>query len=122
MFTLPVLVHGMSIIRKVLDNGRKKVNQLRSGKLAAIPRNRYPRSFLIRNGPRGGQRKCWSKVVNDLFSTLGLDKAGWLQDIQTGECSLKVFWLSIVGTVSRRGRLGSLEGLSSKVKLSLYDS
>ena len=55
--------------------------------------------------------KSLSKVVDDLFSTLGLDKAEWLEDIQKGECSLKGF-LSVV-----RGKLK--EGLDSKVKLSL---
>ena len=42
---------------------------------------------------RSRQRKCWSRVVNDLFSALGLDKAEWLQDIQTGECSVKGFFV-----------------------------
>ena len=37
---------------------------------------------------RGRQRKCWSKVIDDLFSSLGLDKAEWLHDIQNGDCSL----------------------------------
>ena len=54
---------------------------------------------------RGRQEKCWCKVIDDLFSTLSLDKAEWLHDIQNGDCSLKGF-LSIVGD---RGRLESLK-------------
>ena len=45
---------------------------------------------------RGCQRKFWSRVVDDLFSSLDLDIAEWVEDIQKGECSLKGF-LSVVG-------------------------
>ena len=38
---------------------------------------------------RGRQRKYWCKVVDHLFSSLGLDKAEWLEDIRKGSCSLK---------------------------------
>ena len=38
---------------------------------------------------RGRQRKYWCKVVDNLFSSLGLDKAEWLEDIRKGSCSLK---------------------------------
>ena len=72
-------------------------------KLAAMPGKRYPKKLFNQEWTfkprRGRQRKCWSRVVNDLFSTLGLDKVEWLQ---SGECSLKVF---LSGTVSRRGSL-----------------
>ena len=30
------------------------------------------------------QRKYWCKVVDHLFSSLGLDKAEWLEDIRKG--------------------------------------
>ena len=40
---------------------------------------------------RGRQRKYWCKVVDNLFSSLGLDKAEWLEDIRKGICSLKSF-------------------------------
>ena len=45
---------------------------------------------------RGRQRKYWCKVVDNLFSSLGLDKAEWLEDIQKGSCSLKRF-LGVAG-------------------------
>ena len=41
----------------------------------------------------GMQRKFWCKVV---FSSLGLDKAEWLEDIRKGSCSLKSF-LGVAG-------------------------
>ena len=34
------------------------------------------------------QRKYWCKVVDILFSSLGLDEAEWLEDIPKGNCSL----------------------------------
>ena len=39
---------------------------------------------------RGRQRKHWCKVVDNLFSSLDLDKAEWLEDIRNG--SSKSFW------------------------------
>ena len=33
--------------------------------------------------------KNWCTVVDNLFSSLGLDKAEWLEDIRKGSCSLK---------------------------------
>ena len=60
--------------------GRRDRNKLKLWcKLAAMPGNRYPKKLFNQewafNPRRGRQRKCWSRVVNDLFSTLGLDKA-----------------------------------------------
>ena len=63
---------------------------------------------------RGRQRKYWCKVVDHLFSSLGLDKAEWLEDIRKGSCSLKSF----LGEERESGKFE--EGLNSKVKLSLY--
>ena len=37
-----------------------------------------------------------SKVVDDFFSSLGVDKTEWVVDIEKGKCSLKGF-LSVVG-------------------------
>ena len=60
------------------------------------------------------------QVVDDLFSSLDLDKAEWVEDIQKGECSLKGF-LSVVGeSIDERESRKFKEGLNSKVKLSLY--
>ena len=53
---------------------------------------------------RGHQRKSWSREVDGPFSSLGLDKAEWVKDIQKGECSLKGF-PSVVGE-SMSGKVG----------------
>ena len=69
---------------------------------------------------RGRQRKYWCKVVDHLFSSLGLDKAEWLEDIREGSCSLKSF-LGVAGEGIDERESGKFEeGLNSKVKLSLY--
>ena len=64
---------------------------------------------------RGRQRKYWCKVVDNLFSSLGLDKAEWLED-QIGSCSLKNF-LDVAGEgIDERESSKFEEGFNSKVK------
>ena len=69
-------------------------------RLACMEGDRYPHKLFRQNWNikrhKGRQRKSWSRIVDDLFSSLGLDKAEWVEDIQKGECSLKGF-LSVVG-------------------------
>ena len=60
------------------------------------------------------QTKYCCKVVDNLFSSLGLDKAEWLEDIQKGNCCF--FGVAGEGIDERE----SEEGLNSKVKVSLY--
>ena len=60
------------------------------------------------------------EVGDNLFSSLGLDKAEWLEDIRKGSCSLKSF-LGVAGEGIDEKESGKFEeGLNSKVKLSLY--
>ena len=93
-------------------------------KLACMEGDRYPHKLFRQiwniKPCRGRQRKSWSRVVDDLFSSLDLDKAEWVEYIQKGECSLKGF-LSVVGeSIDERESRKFKEGLDSKVKLSLY--
>ena len=48
-------------------------------KVATMPERRYPRKLFVQEWNvkprRGRQRKHWCKVVDNLFSSLGLDKA-----------------------------------------------
>ena len=63
--------------------------------VATMPEHRYSRKLFVQEWNvkphRGRQRKYWCKVVDNLFSSLGLDKAEWLEDIGKGSCSLKSF-------------------------------
>ena len=93
-------------------------------KLACMEDDRYPHKLFRQiwniKSRRGRQRKSWSRVVDDLFSSLDLDKAEWVEGIQKGECSLKGF-LSVVGESIDEGESRKFKkGLDSKVKLSLY--
>ena len=93
-------------------------------KVATMPEHRYSRKLFVQEWNvkprRGRQRKYWCKVVDHLFSSLGLDKAEWLEDIRKGSCSLKSF-LGVAGEgIDERESSKFEEGLNSKVKLSLY--
>ena len=60
-------------------------------KVATMPEHRYSRELFVQEWNvkprRGRQRKYWCKVVDNLYSSLGLDKAEWLEDIRKGSCS-----------------------------------
>ena len=93
-------------------------------KVATMPEHRYSRKLFVQEWNvkprRSRQRKYWCKVVDHLFSSLGLDKAEWLEDIRKGSCSLKSF-LGVAGEGIDERESGKFEeGLNSKVKLSLY--
>ena len=89
-----------------------------------MPEHRYSRKSFVQEcnvkTRRGRQRKHWCKVVDNLFSSLGLDKAEWLEDIRKGSCSPKSF-LGVAGEdIDERESSEFEEGLNSKGKLSLY--
>ena len=51
---------------------------------------------------RGRQRKVLSRLVDDLFVALKLDKANWLKDILDGSSSLKEFQALTGESISER--------------------
>ena len=64
-------------------------------KLVTMPEDRYPKKLFSQDWNskphRGRQRKVWSRIINDLFGSLELDRAEWLKDIMDGSRSLKHF-------------------------------
>ena len=93
-------------------------------KLVTMPEDRYPKKLFSQDwnikSHRGRQRKVWSRIINDLFVSLELDKAEWLKDIMDGSSSLKAF-LALAGeSISERESKRFEEGLNTKVKLTLY--
>ena len=82
-----------------------------------MPEHRYSRKLFVQEWNvkprRGRQRKYWCKFVDNLFSSLGLDKAEWLEDIRKGSCSLKSF-LGVAGEGERESSKFE-EGLNSKL-------
>ena len=55
-------------------------------------------------------------VVDNLFGSLDLDKAEWLDEIEKEDSSLKAFLAMVEESIGERKK----EGLNSKVKLTLY--
>ena len=59
------------------------------GGLQLMPEDRYPKQLFSQEWNvkprRGRQRKTWSKVIDDIFLSLGLDKCEWLEDIEREE-------------------------------------
>ena len=90
-------------------------------KLASMSEDRYPRRVFSQDWDakprRGRQRKVWSRLVDNLFGSLDLDKAGWLNEIEKGDSSLKAM---VKESIGEREREKFVEGLNSKVKLTLY--
>ena len=77
-------------------------------KLVTMPEDRYPKKLFSQDWNikphRGRQRKVWSRIINDLFVSLELDKAEWLKDIMDGSSSLKAF-------LALAGESGKVKGL-----------
>ena len=92
-------------------------------KLASMSEDRYPRRVFSQDWNakprRGRQRKVWSRLVDNLFGSLDLDKAEWLEK---GDSSLKAFLAMVEESIGERERKKFVEGLNSKVKLTVYKS
>ena len=105
--------------------GRRDKSKLKVWyKLASMSEDRYPRRVFCQDWdakPRKGrQRKVWSRLVDNLFGSLDLDKAEWLDEIEKGDSSLKAFLAMVEESIGEREREKFVEGLNSKVKLTLY--
>ena len=68
---------------------------------------------------RGRQRKVWSRMVDDLFKSLAIDKGEWLEDIKHGDSSTS-FMACVEECISERENRKFEEGLNTKVKLDMY--
>ena len=91
-------------------------------KLATLPEDRYPKQLFNQKWNikprRGRQRKVWSRMVDDLFKSLDIDKSEWLEDIKHGDSSSASFMASVEECISERESRKFEEGLNTKVKLS----
>ena len=89
-------------------------------KLATLPEDRFPKQLFSQEWDqkprRGRQRKTWDRVIDDLFVSLGLDKA-WR--ILRGESSLASYLACIDECISDRECRKFEEGLDNKVKLAI---
>ena len=93
-------------------------------KLATLPEDRFPKQLFSQEWDqkprRGRQRKTWGTVIDDLFVSLGLDKAEWLGDIERVESSLASYLACIDECICERECRKFEEGLDNKVKLAMY--
>ena len=75
-------------------------------KLATLPEDRYPKQLFNQKWNikprRGRQRKVWSRMVDDLFKSLDIDKSKWLEDIKHGDSSSASFMASVEECISER--------------------
>ena len=89
-------------------------------KLATLPEDRYPKQLFNQEWNikprRGRQRKVWSRMVDDLFKSLDIDKGEWLEDIERGDCSSASFLACVEECISERESRRFEEGLNTKVK------
>ena len=78
-----------------LQNRRDRAKLKWWYKLATLPENRYPKQLFNQKWNikprRGRQRKVWSRMVDDLFKSLDIDKSEWLEDIKHGDSSSASF-------------------------------
>ena len=92
--------------------------------LATLPEDRYPKQLFNQKWNikprRGRQRKVWSRMVDDLFKSLDIDKSEWLEDIKHGDSSSASFMASVEECISERESRKFEEGLNTKVKLGIY--
>ena len=89
-----------------------------------MPEDRFPKQLFSQEWNqkpgRGRQRKTWGSVIDDLFVSLGLDKAEWLEHIERGESSLASYLACIDEYINERECRKFEEGLDNKVKLTVY--
>ena len=98
---------GLDILQSCRNRAKLKLWH----KLATLPEDRYPKQLFNQEWNikphRGRQRKVWSRMVDDLFKFLDIDKGEWLHGIERGDSSTASF-------------LACVEGLNTKVKLDIY--
>ena len=97
--------------------GRRDKSKLKVWyKLASMSEDRYPRRVFSQDWDakprRGRQRKVWSRLVDNLFGSLDLDKAEWLDEIEKGDSSLKAFLAMVEESIGEREREKFVEGLT----------
>ena len=72
-------------------------------KIATMPEDRFPKQLFSQEWDKNRrQKKTWGRVIDDLFVSLGLDKAEWLEDIERGESSLASYLACVDERFSER--------------------
>ena len=93
-------------------------------KLVKMPGSGYSKELFSQEWnvkPRKGrQRKMWGKVVEDIFTSLDINKCEWLEDIRKEEGSVASFMACVEESIKERDNKEFEKGLESKIKLVVY--
>ena len=93
-------------------------------KLVKMPGSKYAKELFSQEWnvkPRKGrQRKMWGKVVEDIFTSLDINKCEWLEDIRKEESSVASFMACVEESIKERDNEEFEKGLASKIKLAMY--
>ena len=93
--------------------GRRDKSKLKVWyKLASMSEDRYPRRVFSQDWDAKPRRGRQSRLVDNLFGSLDLDKAEWLDEIEKGDSS---FLAMVEESIGEREREKFVEGLNSKV-------
>ena len=89
-----------------LQNRRARAKLKWWYKLATLPEDRYPKQLFNQEWNikprRRRQRKVWSRMVDDVFKFLDIDKSEWLEDIKHGDSSSASFMACVEECISER--------------------
>ena len=88
-------------------------------RIATLPKQLFNKEWTIKPH-RGRQKKVWSRMVDDLFKSLDIDKSEWLEDIERGDSSSASFLACVEECISERERRRFEEGINTNVKLDIY--
>ena len=92
--------------------------------LATLPEDRYPKQLFNQEWNikplRGRQTKVWSRMVDDLFKSLDIDKGELLEDIKHEGSSSISFMACVEECISERESRKFEKGLNTKVNLDIY--
>ena len=74
-------------------------------KLATLPEDRYPKQLFNQEWnikPHRRRRKVWSRMVDELFKSLDIDKSEWLEDSKHGDSSSASFMACVEECIIER--------------------
>ena len=66
------------------------------------------------------EESVWSRMVDDHFKSLVIDKGEWLEDIKHGDSSSALFTDCVEECISGRKNRNFEERLNTKVKIDIY--
>ena len=88
-------------------------------RIATLPKQLFNKEWNIKPH-RGRQKKVCSRMVDDIFKSLDIDKSEWREDIECGDSSSTSYLACVQECISERESRRFEEGINTKVKLDIY--